>query len=54
MRKQYNGLKAVMIPIENSIITSGPCVAMIQLEMQNGICISDELWQQIEYVGDKG
>ena len=56
MKKQYNGLEAMMIPIANAniITSSSGCLAMIQLELQNGICISPEWQQQIAHIGDQG
>ena len=55
MKRQYDGLKAMKISFTNTdIATSGSCVAMIQLKMENGICVSPEWQQQLEYVGDKG
>ena len=55
MKRQYDGLKAMKITFTSTdIATSGPCIAMIQLELQNGICISPEWQQQITYVGDQG
>lgn len=56
MKKQYDGLVAVVVPFTDAdiIITSGSCTAMIQLEMVNGVCVSPDYMQQITYVGDKG
>ena len=56
MKKKYDGLEIYKIPVKNGdfIATSGNCVAMIQLKMENGICITPEWGQQITYVGDKG
>ena len=55
--KKYEGLEAFKISLNNGsfIATSNDqCVAMIQLKMENGICVSDPDLQQVEYVGDKG
>ncbi len=56
MKKQYDGLEAIIIPINHSDIirTSGNCLAMIQLQMVDGVCASPDWQQQIEYVGDQG
>ena len=55
MKHQYDGLKAMKISFTNTdIVTSSNCVAMIQLELVNGVCITDPDFQQIEYVGDQG
>ena len=56
MKRQYDGLEAVKIELDGSevIATSGNCVAMIQLELDNGVCVTDPMFQQIEYVGNKG
>lgn len=57
MKKQYDGLDVFKISINkgDSIITgSNDCMAMIQLKLEGGICISPEWQQQIEYVGDQG
>lgn len=56
MKRQYNGLEAVKIQLVNNdvIVASTNCVAMIQLRMENGVCVSPEYQQQIEYVGDQG
>ena len=56
MREQYEGLDVFVISLDtNSVIKgSGNCQAMIQLKLENGICISPEWQHQIEYVGDKG
>lgn len=54
MKRQYDGLKAMKISFTNTDIATSNCVAMIQLEMENGICVSPEWQQQIAYVGDKG
>ena len=55
MKREYDGLKAFKISVNNVdiIITSG-CQAMIQLKMENGICVSPDYQQSVEYVGDKG
>lgn len=55
MKRQYDGLKAVMIPLTiTDVIRTSNCQAMIQLKMENGVCVSPEYQQQIEYVGDQG
>jgi len=54
MKKHYDGLESHKICIEDSIITTSNCQAMIQLKMENGICVSPDYQQQIEYVGDQG
>lgn len=56
MKRQYDGLEAMKISLgEADMITaSGNCYAMIQLEMVNGICVTDKDFQQIEFVGDQG
>ena len=55
MRKKYDGLEVVKICFSaNDIIATSVCVAMIQLKMENGICVSPEYQQQVEYVGDQG
>ena len=58
MRKHYDGLEVTKIPLNaicaSAIDSSNNCQAMIQLKLENGICISPEWQQQIEYVGDQG
>ena len=56
MKRQYDGLTAMKIDFTNTDIAtvSNGCSAMIQLRMENGICVSPDYQQQIEYVGDKG
>lgn len=56
MRKQYDGLDAMKIQLDNKdVITASTCLAMIQLELDSrGVCITDPDFQQIEYVGDQG
>ena len=55
MKRQYDGLEAVKIPLTSAdIATSGNCMAMITLKMEDGVCVSPEYMQQIEYVGDQG
>lgn len=56
MKKNYDGLYAHKISVNNGsfIYTSGNCQAMIQLRLENGVCVSPELQQQVEYVGDTG
>lgn len=56
MKKTYNGLEAYKIPVDNGdvIVTSPTCYAMIQLRLENGVCVSPEYQQQIEYVDDQG
>lgn len=61
MKRRYDGLKAMKIAFAstdiaaNDVVTpSNNCVAMIQLELENGVCISPEWEQQVTYVGDKG
>ena len=57
MKKQYNGLEAMKIKLANTNViamSNGNCSAMITLKMENGICISPDYQQQIEYVGDQG
>ena len=55
MKKHYDGLEAIEVKVDGSdVVVASECVAMIQLEMVNGICISDEWQQQITYVGNKG
>lgn len=55
MKKRYAGLKAEVVSFKRDdvILTSGKCVAMIQLTLENGVCTSPEWQQQIEYVGDQ-
>lgn len=55
MKREYDGLKALKISVNNvDVIATSSCVAMIQLQMEGGICVSPEYQQQVEYVGDKG
>ena len=56
MKKNYDGLYAHKISVNNGsfIYTSGNCQAMIQLKLEDGICVSPEYQQQVEYVGDQG
>ena len=55
MKKHYDGLEAVKIPLARmNTIFGSQCEAMIQLRMENGICVSPDYQQQIEYVGDEG
>ncbi len=55
MKRNYDGLEAVKIQFANNdVIASSNCVSMIQLELENGICISDEWQWQITYIGDQG
>ena len=54
MKKHYDGLEVIKVSIESSdAIAASNCVAMVQLEMVNGICISDEWQKQITYVGNQ-
>ena len=56
MKRRYDGLEALKMNFTGAdiVTTSSGCVAMIQLKMENGICISPEWQQQTEYVGDQG
>lgn len=55
MKKVYDGLDVIKIPMSRAeIITASSCEAMIQLRMENGVCVSPEEQQQIEYINDKG
>lgn len=57
MKHQYNGLEAMKIQMANNNViamSNEECVAMIQLLMVDGQCVSPEYQQQIEYVGDQG
>ena len=57
MKRQYNGLEAMKIKLANTNViamSNENCVAMIQLKMEGGICVSPDYQQQIEYVGDQG
>lgn len=56
MKRQYNGLEAMKIQLDNTnvIATSGTCVAMVQLKMEGTVCVSPWYQQQVEYVGDQG
>lgn len=55
MKKHYEGLEAYKISINNgSFLATSGCVAMVQLKLENGVCVSPEFQQQIEYVGDQG
>ena len=52
MKKHYDGLEAIKVSIEgNDAVAASNCVAMVQLEMVNGICISDDWQKQVVYVG---
>lgn len=56
MKRHYDGLDAVTVPIDGAAIltsSTSSCVAMIQLEFQGGVCITDPMFQQIEWVGNK-
>ena len=53
MRKYYDGLDVFKISINTKTPTKSTCVAMIQLKLENGICISPDYQQQIEWIGDK-
>lgn len=55
MKKRYDGLEAIKIPFSgiNTKLTASTCEAMIQLKMENGVCVSPGWQQQIEYVGDQ-
>lgn len=53
MKKHYDGLEAIKVSIESSdAIAASNCVAMVQLEMVNGICVSEDWQKQITYVGN--
>lgn len=55
MKKYYDGLDVFKICLDTNVTTgSGSCQAMIQLRMENGICVSPDYQQQIEYVGNNG
>ena len=55
MKREYDGLKAFKISVNNvDIIKTSGCEAMIQLKMENGVCVSPSEQQQIEYTGDQG
>lgn len=56
MKKNYDGLEIFKISFDPRLTKNekSDCVAMIQMKMENGICISPEYQQQIYYVGDKG
>ncbi len=55
MKRQYNGLEAMKIQLTNdNVITTSTCPGMIQLQIENNVCVSPEWMQQIEYVGDQG
>lgn len=54
MKREYDGLKAMKISFTSTDIATSNCVAMIQLKMENGVCVSPPSMQQIEYVGDQG
>lgn len=55
MKKHYDGLELFSINLDTDDTNgSHTCVAMIQLKMENGICISPDSQQQVEYVGDQG
>lgn len=59
MKKHYDGLELFSINLDTDVTNGSqpppsPCVAMIQLKMENGICVSDSSQQQVEYVGDQG
>lgn len=53
MKKHYDGLEAVVIPLNSSDITatSPGCIGTIMNVLENGICVSDEEHQFIEYYG---
>lgn len=54
MKKHYDGLEVIKVSVESSdAIAASNCVAMIQLQLENGVCISPEWAQQITYVGDQ-
>ena len=55
MKKHYDGLEVYKISVKNGdFIATSNCIAMIQLQMENGICITNKEFQQIEYVGNQG
>ena len=57
MKKHYDGLELFSINLDTDVTNGSQpptCVAMIQLKMENGICVSDPSIQQVEYVGDQG
>lgn len=55
MKRQYNGLEAMKINLANTdVVTASTCQAMITLRLENGVCVSPEWQQQIEYVGEEG
>ena len=59
MKKYYDGLGIFNISLDTNVTNGSDtpppsCVAMIQLVLENGICISDPSIQQIEYVGKHG
>lgn len=55
MKKHYDGLEIFRISLDPNVTQgSKKCVAMIQLKMENGICVSPSDQWQVEYVGDQG
>lgn len=56
MKKNYDGLEVFKISFDPRLTTkeNSNCVAMIQLKLENGICISPEEQQQVTYTGNTG
>ena len=55
MRNHYDGLEIIRIPlVRTELVAASSCQAMVQLKMENGVCVSDPSVQQIEYVGENG
>ena len=55
LMKKYDGLEAYKIPVDNgAFIYASNCLAIITLELVDGVCVTDKDYQQIEYVGDQG
>ena len=57
MKREYDGLKAFKISVNNEdIITASTdnCSSMVQLRMENGICVSPPEQQQVEYTSPHG
>ncbi len=55
MKRHYDGLDAVTVPIDGAAIltsSTSSCIAMIQLQLVNGVCATDPAFQQIEWVGN--
>lgn len=57
MKKTYSGLEAIKISIDAKdqicVSTTGGCLAIVTLTMENYVCIDPDWMKQVEYIGDQ-